>query len=128
MQRQSSAKPGVAMRTLFIACVYVCAIVFSLMAFITITKAEPIQAGMAVVDITPPQPARLAGSFRERLSTGLHDPLNAKGAGLAARRLSCGYCVLRSDRHYHGDFYKGSRSGGREDGYSQVEHCRRLHT
>ncbi len=40
--------------------------------------AEPLQAGVAVVDITPPVPFRMSGYFNERLSTGTHDPLHAK--------------------------------------------------
>jgi neutral ceramidase len=41
-------------------------------------SAEPIAAGVAVVDITPPVPYRMCGYFSERLSTGTHDPLLAK--------------------------------------------------
>jgi neutral ceramidase len=40
--------------------------------------AEPIQAGIAVADITPPIPYRMSGYFYERLSTGTKDPLKAK--------------------------------------------------
>jgi hypothetical protein len=40
--------------------------------------AEPIEAGIAIVDITPPIPYRMSGYFYERLSTGTKDPLNAK--------------------------------------------------
>jgi neutral ceramidase len=40
--------------------------------------AERLQAGIAVADITPPIPFRLAGYFYERLSTGTKDPLHAK--------------------------------------------------
>ncbi len=38
----------------------------------------PLEAGLAVVDITPPAGFRMSGYFRERLSTGTHDPLLAK--------------------------------------------------
>jgi hypothetical protein len=40
--------------------------------------AEPLQAGVAVKDITPPIPFRMSGYFMERLSTGTKDPLHAK--------------------------------------------------
>src|SRR3990167_3942949 len=40
--------------------------------------AGELQAGLAVVDITPPVPYRMCGYFNERLSTGIHDPLHAK--------------------------------------------------
>ena len=40
--------------------------------------AEPLQAGVAVVDITPPIPFRMHGYFYERLSTGVKDPLHAR--------------------------------------------------
>src|SRR3972149_645037 len=40
--------------------------------------AEELQAGVAVVDITPPIPFRMSGYFMERLSTGTKDPLHAK--------------------------------------------------
>src|SRR5437762_8538833 len=40
--------------------------------------AEPFQAGVAVVDITPPLGYRMAGYYNERRNTGTHDPLFAK--------------------------------------------------
>jgi Neutral/alkaline non-lysosomal ceramidase, N-terminal len=40
--------------------------------------AEPLQAGVAVVDITPPLGYRMAGYYSERRNTGTHDPLLAK--------------------------------------------------
>lgn len=40
--------------------------------------AADLQAGVAVVDITPLLGYRMAGYFRERLNTGTHDPLQAK--------------------------------------------------
>lgn len=40
--------------------------------------AEELQAGAAVVDVTPPFGYRMAGYFSERLNTGTHDPLQAK--------------------------------------------------
>ena len=42
------------------------------------TPAADFQAGVAVVDITPPQGYRMSGYFNERLNTGTHDPLQAK--------------------------------------------------
>ncbi|MDA0810771.1 MAG: hypothetical protein O3C21_00040 [Verrucomicrobia bacterium] len=42
------------------------------------SSAEPLRAGVAVVDITPPVPYRMSGYFSERLSTGVKDPLKAK--------------------------------------------------
>ncbi len=41
-------------------------------------RGEPLRAGVAVVDITPPVPYRMSGYFSERLSTGMLDPLLAK--------------------------------------------------
>ena len=41
-------------------------------------SAEPLSAGIAVVDVTPPVPYRMSGYFHERLSTGILDPLYAK--------------------------------------------------
>jgi len=41
-------------------------------------KAEPLHAGVAVVDITPPIGYRMSGYFNERLSTGVLNPLHAK--------------------------------------------------
>jgi neutral ceramidase len=40
--------------------------------------AEPLEAGVAVVDITPLPGYRMCGYFYERLNTGTHDPLLAK--------------------------------------------------
>src|SRR3954465_1463074 len=40
--------------------------------------ADELQAGVAVVDITPPIPFRMHGYFYERLSTGIKDPLHAR--------------------------------------------------
>ncbi len=40
--------------------------------------ADPLQGGIALVDITPPIPYRMCGYFYERLSTGTKDPLNAR--------------------------------------------------
>jgi hypothetical protein len=40
--------------------------------------AAEFQAGVAVVDITPPKGYRMSGYFNERLNTGVKDPLAAK--------------------------------------------------
>ncbi len=40
--------------------------------------AEPLKAGLAVTDITPPAGYRMSGYFRERLATGTTNPLRAK--------------------------------------------------
>jgi hypothetical protein len=42
------------------------------------SPAAGLQAGVALVDITPPAGYRMAGYFRERFNTGTHDPLQAK--------------------------------------------------
>src|SRR5213595_1816785 len=42
------------------------------------SSAEPLKAGVAVVDITPPLGYRMAGYYSERRNTGTHDPLQAK--------------------------------------------------
>lgn len=41
-------------------------------------SAAELQAGVAVVDITPPRGYRMSGYFYERLNTGMHDALQAK--------------------------------------------------
>jgi hypothetical protein len=43
-----------------------------------LAHADEIKVGVAVADITPPIGYRMSGYFSERLSTGTHDPLNAK--------------------------------------------------
>ncbi len=43
---------------------------------------EPIQAGFAQVDITPPIGWRRTAGYRESISTGIHDPLFAKAVVL----------------------------------------------
>jgi hypothetical protein len=40
--------------------------------------AEPLKAGVATAEITPPLGYRMAGYFNERRNTGTHDPLLAK--------------------------------------------------
>ena len=47
-----------------------------------VAGAARIEAGVAVVDITPPEGYRLCGYFHERLATGTHDPLMAKAVVL----------------------------------------------
>lgn len=46
--------------------------------FQPLRAAEPLQAGVALVEITPPVPFRMSGYFFERLSTGTKDPLFAR--------------------------------------------------
>ena len=46
----------------------------------------PLEAGTAVVDITPPIGYRMSGYFRERLSTGVSNPLQAKALVLRQGR------------------------------------------
>ncbi len=43
-----------------------------------VVAAAPFRAGLAAIDITPPVGWRMSGYFYERLSTGTHDPLQAK--------------------------------------------------
>ena len=43
-----------------------------------VAEAASLEAGVSVVDITPPVGWRMSGYFRERLSTGIKDPLHAK--------------------------------------------------
>lgn len=43
-----------------------------------VPAAGPLQAGVAVADITPPVGYRMSGYFSERLSTGVLNPLHAK--------------------------------------------------
>jgi hypothetical protein len=57
---------------------------------------EPLRAGLATVDITPPVGYRMAGYFYERLSTGIHDPLHAKAIVFeqASKRCALVFCDL----------------------------------
>lgn len=45
---------------------------------IGVAAGADFEAGVVVLDITPPRPYRMSGYFNERLSTGTHDPLQAK--------------------------------------------------
>lgn len=49
--------------------------------------AETLQAGIGVMDITPPIGYRMSGYFRERLSTGTANPLEAKALVLRQGRV-----------------------------------------
>jgi neutral ceramidase len=53
-------------------------LVFSLCFGATVQAADQLEAGVAVVDITPPIPFRMHGYFYERLATGIKDPLHAR--------------------------------------------------
>jgi neutral ceramidase len=46
------------------------------------SHGDDLQAGVTVVDITPPVPWRMSGYFYERISTGVKDPLQAKAVVL----------------------------------------------
>jgi sugar phosphate isomerase/epimerase len=50
----------------------------SVAAAATMTPAAELTAGVAVIDITPPVGYRMSGYFRERLCTGISNPLKAK--------------------------------------------------
>src|SRR4051794_16991945 len=60
----------------------VAALAFSVAAYVTtslrVNAAEPLEAGIAFVEITPTTPFRMSGYFYERLSTGTKDPLFAR--------------------------------------------------
>jgi neutral ceramidase len=59
-------------------------------------RAAEIEAGVAVVEITPPRGYRMAGYFAERLNTGTHDPLWAKALVFRQgnRRAALVFCDL----------------------------------
>src|SRR4051794_31342310 len=60
-------------------CRMMSALLTVLLALATAAAAgEPLRAGVAVVDITPPRGYRMGGYFNERLNSGTHDPLLAK--------------------------------------------------
>jgi len=46
---------------------------------------DPLFAGWASIDITPPKPAALVGQFHKRISTGVLDPLTATALALETR-------------------------------------------
>ncbi|MHB8520883.1 MAG: neutral/alkaline non-lysosomal ceramidase N-terminal domain-containing protein [Limisphaerales bacterium] len=58
--------------------------------------AAELTAGISVVDITPPAGYRMSGYFYERLSTGIHDPLQAKALVLeqGRERVALVFCDL----------------------------------
>src|ERR1051326_4691619 len=59
-------------------------------------QAAGLKAGVAVADITPPVGYRMCGYFYERLSTGVHDPLQAKALYLeqGKQRAALVFCDL----------------------------------
>lgn len=63
--------------------------------------ADPLEAGVAVVDITPTKPYRMCGYFHERLSTGTHDPLLAKAVVMRQgdRQAALVFCDLAGLSH-----------------------------
>lgn len=59
--------------------IFGCTLLFSYMcSALSAVNAPELEAGIAVVDITPPAGYRVSGYFHERVSTGTHDPLRAK--------------------------------------------------
>jgi hypothetical protein len=75
----------------YIACVFAITALHAAASF-----AADLQAGVAVVDITPPVPFRMSGYFNERLSTGVKDPLHAKAIVLRQGNVSAAlvFCDL----------------------------------
>src|SRR4051812_24582955 len=71
---------------------------FLLAASLLLVQRLPaaLQAGLATVDITPPVGWRMSGYFYERLSTGTHDPLQAKAVvfGHGDQRAALVFCDL----------------------------------
>jgi len=63
-----------------------CALGVTIGATAATAGGAELQAGVAVVDVTPPVPYRMCGYFSERLSTGVHDPLQAKALVLGQGR------------------------------------------
>jgi len=61
-----------------VVCCWAVCLVSSFVAIPAATGSDEMGAGVAVIDITPPIPFRLAGYFNERLSTATKDPLHAK--------------------------------------------------
>src|SRR5437867_2075774 len=61
-----------------------------------LAPANSLRIGAAEVDITPPVGHRMAGYFDERLSTGVHDPLNAKAIVIqqGMEEIAMVYCDL----------------------------------
>lgn len=62
----------------------------------TSTSLNPVKAGVAQIDITPPVGSRLAGHFYESISTGIHDSLRAKAMVLqqGKQRFAFVFCDL----------------------------------
>lgn len=48
-------------------------------------REDPLFAGWASIDITPPKPVALVGQFNKRISTGVLDPLTATALALETR-------------------------------------------
>ena len=62
----------------------------------SVRPAPVLKAGAAEIDITPPVGFRMAGYFNERLSTGTHDPLQAKAIVLddGKEKIALVFCDL----------------------------------
>jgi hypothetical protein len=71
-------------------------VVNTFLAALSARAADELQAGVAVVDITPPIPFRMHGYFYERLSTGIKDPLYARAMVLKQGNVSAAlvFCDL----------------------------------
>ncbi len=71
-------------------------LVISIFCDISTVQAEQLYAGIATIDITPPIPFRMCGSFSEELSTGIKDPLLAKATVLEQgdRRAALVFCAI----------------------------------
>ena len=74
---------------------HVFAIALLLFMFAPAAWSATIEAGVAVVDITPTVPGRMEGYFYERLSTGVHDPLKAKA--IVMRQGDCETAIVFCD-------------------------------
>jgi len=78
--------------------------------------AQPLVAGVAVIDITPPVPFRMSGYFTERLSTGRRDALQAKAivfrqGAVAAALVFCDLVAVPADITGQARRAAGSRVG-----------------
>ena len=89
--------------------------------------AEPLEAGIAFVDITPPIPFRMSGYFYERLSTGHEGSAARPGHRLSARQGNGRPRVLRCRRRAARNRRAGPQESERRDWHSRRAHRRRRH-
>src|SRR3989304_832996 len=66
------------MKVLLVLGLLSCVVAMAVCVRPSIASGAELEAGVAVVDITPPLNYRMCGYFNERLSTGIHDPLHGK--------------------------------------------------